>query len=61
MTSYHPRPRFVTLDPILVVDYFSRTLNTMDFKMNLFSFITFITIESGSDVAGNAVVCAVTS
>ena len=27
--SYHPRPRFVTLDPILVVDYFSCTWNTI--------------------------------
>ena len=40
---WHPRPRFVTLDPILVVDRFARTLNTLDFEMNLFlkMYITF--------------------
>ena len=37
----------------IVVEYFSRTWNTMDFKMNLFKFIKF----SAIDVTGNAVVC----
>ena len=36
-------------------------LNTMDFKMSLFKFITFNAIESACDVTGNVVVCVVMS
>ena len=61
MTLYHPRPRFVTLDPILVVDYFCHTRITMDFKTNLFKYMAFNAIENGGDLTGNLVVCVVMS
>ena len=53
MALYHPRPRFVTLDSIRVVDYFSCTYSVIHFKINLF--------KSGGDVMDDVAICALAS